>query len=101
MRADSSLRDPRSSLINEDAAIMKVISPRAICHRGEAIRPLPVRCFPAASCRTCSGAFAETRVQRNLEGAFAALVIADANRLIHPGQKNLPVADLARARCSQ
>src|SRR5450755_4742753 len=27
MRADSSLREPRNSLINEDAAIMKVIHP--------------------------------------------------------------------------
>ncbi len=49
---------------------------------------------------TCSGAFAEAPRQRWLQSAFAAFVVADANRLVDARQKNLAVADLARARRS-
>jgi len=35
MRADSSLRQPRNSLINDDAAMMKV-SACGVCHWGKA-----------------------------------------------------------------
>src|SRR5579871_463296 len=74
MRADSSVREPRSSLIKEDAAVMK-----AIQLRGRSA------CQPKAA----------------LQGSFAALVIADANGLIDAGKKNLAVANLPRARGSQ
>ena len=46
MRADSSLREPRNSLINEDAAIMKVIHPV----------PLPLgKATSTAACQMLSG----------------------------------------------
>src|ERR1039458_8124487 len=101
MRADSSLRELRNSLINEDAAIMKVIHPVPLAiGEGHFDRCLS-DAFRLRPGRICSNVFAPTRPQRGLQSAFAALVIADANRLIHAREKNLPVADLARARGSQ
>jgi hypothetical protein len=37
------------------------------------------------------------RVQTALQGALAAFVIANADGLVHAGQKNLAVSDLAGA----
>src|SRR5580700_5020138 len=112
MRTDSSLRELRSSLIKEDADMMKVIPPAM--HWGRPLQPLPVKMLPcvprpredSCPCRPERSSAAPHhkivaplwRIQTALQGAFAALVIANADRLIHAGQENLSVADLAGAR---
>src|ERR1700683_2158424 len=118
MRADSSLRELRSSLINEDADMMKVISPRprppgkatstAACqntfrasrdHVGTAAHVCrPERCSAAPHHKLSRPL---RRVQTALQGAFAAFVIANADGLVHAGQKNFAVSDLAGAGRSQ
>src|SRR5437762_1990882 len=46
----------------------------------------------------CSAGFSANRADRNLECGRSAFVVADADDFIHPGKKNLSIADLAAAR---
>src|SRR5580704_2566151 len=91
MRADSSLREVRSSLMDEGPAIMQMIHPR----HPEA----------GASCPPKDPGEPRTQPPRSwlapLQCSLASLIISDANRLIYSRQKDFAVADLARARRSQ
>src|SRR6266567_8700964 len=102
MRADSSPRDPRSSLINEDADIMKEIHPSDACHWENATSavayPMLCRLRPG---ETCCPSSTEAHAHYALQGSFATLVVTNADRPIHTRQKNLSVSNFPRARRSQ
>src|SRR5260370_28939268 len=101
MRADSSPRDPLSSLINEDAAIMKVIHPSDAGRRGKATSALAYQMLSGCVPVKLVALLWQPRAHSALQGSFATLVVTNADRLIHTRQKNLSVSNLPRARRSQ
>src|SRR3984885_11709926 len=95
IRADSSARVPRSSLISEDAAIMTIdhesklaaLAPHVVSERAGDTLLMKCRRVRAKSL--------------TLQRSFAPLLIANADYFIHPRQKNLSIANLARSRRHQ